>query len=159
MTKPTLTPFEAELLTHLPVLMGYARKLCRNAALADDLVQDAVVSALECREKYEMGTNMRAWLCTILFYDYTQTRRRLANRVTHCDVTETPISVEATQLQTVELHDALRAVEQLPKQFRSPLAMYVLDDASYEDIAKKHRISLGTAKSRLHRARARLAHV
>ncbi|QIE47659.1 RNA polymerase sigma factor [Pseudohalocynthiibacter aestuariivivens] len=147
-----------ELVTHLPAMRAFAMSLTRNAATADDLVQDAVVKAWSNFDKFQPGTNLRAWLFTILrntFYSLHRKRRREV---------EDPDGVMADQLSEKPEHDGRLAMNdfrtafaQLNDEQREALVLVGAEGFSYEEAAEMCGCAVGTIKSRTNRARKRLA--
>ncbi|MEY4984000.1 MAG: hypothetical protein RIR62_2266 [Pseudomonadota bacterium] len=147
-----------ELPLHLPAMRAFAISLTRNMAAADDLVQDAVVKAWSSFDKFEPGTNMRAWLFTILrntFYSGVRKRRR--------DVAD-PEGVHTASLFEKPAHDGrlamtdfMVAFNQLSPVHREVLILVGASGFSYEEAAEMTGVAVGTVKSRASRARLRLA--
>lgn len=146
-----------EIVTHLPALRAFALSLTRNGASADDLVQDAIVKAWRNIEKFTVGTNMRAWLFTILRNTYYSDRRRAKREVSD------PDGVFAGKLATKPDHDgrlAMRdffaAFAQLPDEQREALILVGASGFAYEEAAETCGVAVGTIKSRVNRGRKRL---
>ncbi|MEZ5714821.1 MAG: RNA polymerase sigma factor [Paracoccaceae bacterium] len=147
-----------ELVEHLPAMRAFALSLTRNGAAADDLVQDAVVKAWSNFDKFQAGTNLRAWLFTILrntFYSQYRKRQREV---------EDPDGVMAGKLSEKPAHDGRlvmvdfqAAFEQLNDEQREVLILVGAEGFSYEDAAAMCGVAVGTIKSRTNRARKRLA--
>lgn len=147
-----------ELVTHLPALRAFALSLARNGHAADDLVQETILKAWSKFDRFEPGTNMRAWLFTILrnsFYsDLRKHRRELADSD----------GIHAARLSQKPDHDghlAMRdfqiAFEKLIDEQREALALVGAMGFSYEEAAATIGCALGTVKSRVSRARKHLA--
>jgi RNA polymerase sigma-70 factor (ECF subfamily) len=156
--------FEAEALPHLPALYNFALALA-GAADAEDLVQTACVHALEHLDSYRPGTNMRAWLFTILRNAWLSRQRRV-RRGTWLEVAPgeddaVDLPDEAANLEAVlidkrwsaEVRDALLA---LPEHFRLPVYLKDVEGFGYREIAEVTGCPLGTVMSRLARGRATL---
>ncbi|WP_306113388.1 MULTISPECIES: RNA polymerase sigma factor [unclassified Roseovarius] len=147
-----------ELVEHLPAMRAFALSLTRNAATADDLVQETVVKAWGNLDKFQEGTNLRAWLFTILrntFYSLHRKRRREV---------EDPEGVMADSLSEKPHHDGRLAMNdfreafaQLTDEQREALVLVGAEGFSYEDAAEMCGCAIGTIKSRTNRARKRLA--
>jgi len=147
-----------ELVEHLPAMRAFAISLTRNSAAADDLVQDAVVKAWSNFDKFQQGTNLRAWLFTILrntFYSNYRKRRREV---------EDPDGIMAGRLSEKPAHDGhlamtdfKEAFAQLNDEQREVLILVGAEGFSYEDAAQMCGCAVGTIKSRTNRARKRLA--
>ncbi|RKF14869.1 RNA polymerase sigma factor [Roseovarius spongiae] len=147
-----------ELVTHLPALRAFAMSLTRNSATADDLVQDAVVKAWSNFDKFETGTNLRAWLFTILRNTYYSLHRKRKREV------EDPDGIMADQLSEKPHHDGRLAMNdfreafaQLTDEQREALVLVGAEGFSYEEAAEMCNCAIGTIKSRTNRARKRLA--
>lgn len=147
-----------ELPLHLPAMRAFAISLTRNMAAADDLVQDAVVKAWSSFDKFEPGTNMRAWLFTILrntFYSGVRKRRR--------DIAD-PDGIHTASLFEKPAHDGrlamkdfLVAFNRLTPVHREVLILVGASGFSNEEAAAMTGVAIGTVKSRASRARLRLA--
>jgi RNA polymerase sigma-70 factor (ECF subfamily) len=155
-----VTDFEVDLVQRLPRLRTFARRLTGyDAALADDLVQDTCVSALGAWERFEPGTNMDAWLATILRNRFLSLAKRHARRFECADDDAVARSTSGSvpqqgRLEMMALEEAfgrLRPVEQ------RALMLAATEDVSYRDIADACHCAVGTVKSRVSRARTRLA--
>ena len=147
-----------ELATHVGAMRAFAISLCRNSALADDLVQDALIKAWSKIDTFEEGTNMRAWLFTILRNTYYSLHRKRRREVEDVD------GVMAGNLAQKPDHDgrlAMRdfnvAFRQLTDEQREALTLVGAQGFSYEEAADMCGVAVGTIKSRINRARARLA--
>jgi RNA polymerase sigma-70 factor (ECF subfamily) len=160
--------FEREALPHLDALHSYAMHLSRDAADAEDLVQETYIKALNNFASYEEGTNCRAWLFRILtntFFNMRRSRKR-HNPIDSDGSPELEMAVaEAHQEQgiyrpiDVQLLDNLvskhvtDALDTLPPEFRTVLLLADLHDFSYKEIADVVECPVGTVMSRLYRAR------
>lgn len=146
-----------ELVEHLPALRAFALSLTRNGATADDMVQDTVVKAWTNIDKFQVGTNLRAWLFTILRNTYYSSRRKLNREVADVDgaFTET-LSVKPDHDGRMQLADFKSAFETLPDEQREALILVGASGFSYEEAAETCGVAIGTIKSRANRARARL---
>ncbi len=146
------------LVTHLPALRAFAISLTRNPAAADDLVQDTIVKAWTNIDKFEVGTNLQAWLFTILrntFYSNLRKHRR--------EVAD-PDGVHAQSLFVRPDHDGKlaysefqKAFDQLSPEHREVLILVGASGFSCEEAAEMMGVASGTVKSRTNRARKRLA--
>ncbi len=148
-----------------PDLMRRALFLTRSSAEADDLVQDTLLRAWLYYRSFETGTNLRAWLQRILFTTFINTYRKNKRAAVLLSDDGLRMAVDRASIERAasagnpeeELPDALRsAVDDLPTIFRSVLLHVDLEEASYEEAAKKLGCPVGTIMSRLHRARARM---
>lgn len=146
-----------ELTDHLPALRAFAISLTRNRAEADDLVQDTIVKAWTNIEKYQPGTNLRAWLFRILrntFFSHIRKHKR--------DVPD-PEGEHAGRLFVMPDHDGRMAFtefraafDRLSPEHREALVLVGANGFSYEEAAQMMGVAIGTVKSRTNRARARL---
>lgn len=146
-----------ELPAHLPALRAFAISLCGDVSAADDLVQDTIVKAWTNIEKFTAGTNMRAWLFTILRNTFFSIKRKRKREVSDSD------GVHAGRLCEKPAHDGRlafndfrRAFNQLSPEHREVLILAGASGFSYEDVAEMTGVAVGTVKSRVNRARARL---
>lgn len=142
----------------MPALRAFARSLCKNASDADDLVQDTLVKAWSKREQFEPGTNLQAWLFTILRNTfYTSVRRRRWEIEDVNGVHAEARSVEPRQEWALTIHALEDALQKLSIEQREVVVLVGGAGLSYEDVAAICGCALGTVKSRLARGRARLA--
>ncbi len=141
----------------IPALRAFAWSLCHNGSDADDLVQDTLIKAWSNREKFEPGTNVRAWLFSILRNTYyTQiVRRRREVRDETGEYAET-LRTPATQDWSVAVHALQAALQKLPPEHREALILVGAAGLSYEEAAEICGCAIGTIKSRVNRARQRL---
>lgn len=149
--------FKDNLVAAIPMLRAFARSLSGNRDRADDLVQETLVKAIANREKFRAGTNLHAWLVTILRNQYYSEGRRRRREVAD------PDGIEAARLATGPHHDGalaykdfLSALQLLPEDQREALLLIGVSEFSYEDAARVLGAPVGTIKSRVSRARARL---
>lgn len=157
-TKRQTSDFERDMIAQLPALRAFSRSLCGRQGVADDMVQNALANAWRARERFEPGSNMKAWLFTIVRNEfYSHTRR--AWRETHWDAEQSEAIPSAPDEQqwTMELGDVARALRKLPDTQREALVMVAAGGVSYEDAAKICNVAIGTVKSRVARARVALA--
>lgn len=163
---------EAEALTHLDALYRTALRLSRNAQDAEDLVQETFLNAFRSLDRFEEGTNLRAWLFRILnnafISQYRRRKRRPSSSIE--DVTEYYLydhlveggaaprteNPEQEVLDRIGDEAVLRALEDLPVEFRQVELLADVEGFSYREIADILNIPIGTVMSRLYRARRRL---
>jgi RNA polymerase sigma-70 factor (ECF subfamily) len=141
----------------IPALRAFAWSLSHNASDADDLVQDTLIKAWTHRDKFELGTNLRAWLFTILrntYYTAVVRRRREVRDET--GKYAATLSTDATQDWSVAIRSLQTALAQLPDEHREALILVGAAGLSDEEAAEICGCALGTIKSRVNRARARL---
>ncbi len=163
---PKRKEFEREALVHLDTLFNVALRLTGDKSDAEDLVQDTVLKAYRAWDKYEPGTNCRAWLVTIMRNTFINKFRRESRRpgtVQYDSVEDTSV-FEAVQDRDPEgsffrfIVDAevKQAIQDLPEEFRIPLVLSDIEGMSYAEIARVLEVPVGTVKSRLFRGRRRL---
>jgi RNA polymerase sigma-70 factor, ECF subfamily len=171
--RDTTRQFEELLSPVLGIALGMATRLTGNRDDAEDLVQETALQAFSAFGSFTPGTNFRAWFLKILFHRFLNRQRRI-NRVPH--------SVELDEVAEHNLYDQTRraglqrqsddpaallmskidsdaissALLELPDEFRSVAVLYFMEEMSYEAIAQLLDVPIGTVRSRLHRARARL---
>src|SRR5207253_3410686 len=153
MASPTPTPvdqkrtsFEQEALVHLDALYRVALRLTRNAADADDLVQETMLKAYRSWDQYEKGTNAKGWLLTILRNAFINEYRRRTRHPETVDLdTIEPYSVfsdvededpQGAFFDRIVDDEVLRAIDQLPEQFRETVVLSDVEGLSYEEIAR-----------------------
>jgi RNA polymerase sigma-70 factor (ECF subfamily) len=149
--------FKREMLAALPSLRAFAMSLIGRHDRADDLVQDTIMKAWAKQDHFEMGTNMKAWLFTILRNElYSQMRKR-GREVQDSDgyFTEA-LAQHPSQYGSLDLQDFKRALEMLPPDQREAIILVGASGFSYEEAAEICGCALGTIKSRVNRARQRL---
>lgn len=154
--------FEREALVHLDALYSFALKLARSRDDAEDLVSDTLLRALERWEQYHLGTNIRAWLFTILYHVFVSRKRRIdAREVQQPEDTEGWALFEAVGEADPEgrfydsfLDDEVtRAIHALPEEYRAAVVLSDLQGLRYAEIANILGVPEGTVKSRLFRGR------
>jgi len=142
----------------IPRLRRYARALTRSSDRADDLVQDTLLRALTKLHLWQPGTDIRAWLFTIMHHQYVNTVRREAREAATVDIEHISSSLAATtdptaRRQLVELDHALA---RLSAEQREALLLVGLEGMNYESVAQILGVPIGTVRSRLSRGRERL---
>lgn len=147
--------FDQELVGSIPDLARFARRLTRNASEAEDLVQDCVERALRHRDKFEPGTNLPAWLTTIL-KNLHFTRHKRERRIERTDLTDDTTTTEPVQESHVMLREVGEAMEHLSPVHRRLIEVVAIEGRSYQDAADTLDVSIGTIRSRLFRARTQL---
>jgi len=147
---------EAERLVELiPRLRRYARALVGDRATADDLVQDTLERAWAKLHLYRRGTDLRAWLFTVMHNVHVNRVR--ASRVTDTLEDEMPeLAQRAPQGDALLVRDLDRGISRLPAEQRAVLLLVTLEEMSYEQVARTLGIPIGTVMSRLSRAREKL---
>ena len=159
--------FEAEALPHMDALYRTALRMTKNPNDAEDLVQEAFVKAYRFWDKYERGSNARAWLFKIMtnvfINDYrSKSRSPMAVNVDELDdnflygqlaATAPGDNPEKELFAKILDDDVKRAIENLPEDFRLVVVLSFIEGFSYQEIAEIADLQLGTVKSRLHRGR------
>ena len=147
---------EAQRLVELiPRLRRYARALVGDRATADDLVQDTLERAWAKLHLYRRGTDLRAWLFTVMHNVHVNRVR--ASRVTDTLEDEMPeLAQRPAQGDALLVRDLDRAITRLPDEQRAVLLLVTLEEMSYEQVARTLGIPIGTVMSRLSRAREKL---
>jgi RNA polymerase sigma-70 factor (ECF subfamily) len=142
----------------IPRLRRYARALARDVAAADDLVQDCLARALGKLHLWQEGTDLRAWLFTILHNQYVNQVRRAVREGAAVGLSETePLLTRAPhQSKRLELRDLQRAMAKLPEEQRSVILLVGLEGMRYEEVAEVLDVPVGTVRSRLSRGREAL---
>jgi RNA polymerase sigma-70 factor (ECF subfamily) len=141
----------------LPHLRAFAFLLARDRALADDLVQDAVLRALSHAHQFTAGTNFKAWITTILRNSYfNEMRRRARAAQMSIDNIGNTTGISGGQMERLHTRDFERAFYSLPAAQREALALVGASGFVYEEAAKVASCAVGTMKSRVSRARAQL---
>lgn len=143
---------------HIPNLRRYAKVLVRDSIHAEDLVQDCLERAISREHLWRQGTNLRAWLFTILHNLYINQYLRHGSVATLVPLLDEHASVScpARQMHNLTLKDLARALDDLPEQEQQVVLMVGLEGMQYEDAATALGVPMGTVKSRLSRARRRL---
>ena len=142
----------------LPRLRRYARRLTQDVSQADDLVQSCLVRALVKEHLWQPGTDLRAWLFTILHNQHVNEVRRLVREGVVVSVEDVTPQLAAAPSAGVslELRDLEQAIAVLPREQRAVVLLAGREGQRYEEIATVLRVPVGTVRSRLSRARARL---
>jgi RNA polymerase sigma-70 factor (ECF subfamily) len=167
----TRARFEEEALKHLDALYRTALRMTRNPSDAEDLVQDALVRGYRFYDRFEPGTNFRAWLFKILTNTYINSYRRKQGRPAESSLEDTEefflynqlsndgervTDVEDTVLDRLGADAIQRAIDQLPPQFRTTVQLSDVEGLSYAEIAEATGVAKGTVMSRLFRGRRQL---
>jgi RNA polymerase sigma-70 factor (ECF subfamily) len=162
------TAFAAEAMQYAPQLYSAAMRMTRNAADAEDLVQETYLKAYRSYASFEEGTNLRAWLFRILTNTFINTYRAKQRRPQETDfgdvedlylykrigdVQQASRSAEDQLFDLFTDDEVKSALEDLPENFRLPVLLADVEDFSYKEIAEILDIPIGTVMSRLHRGR------
>jgi RNA polymerase sigma-70 factor (ECF subfamily) len=142
----------------IPYLRRYARALTGNAEAADDLVQDSLERAIARFGQFQAGTNLRAWLFTIVHNMRCDQHRRVVRRPMEIPIDDAPheASTRASQADALHLADFRRAFARLSEPHREVLALVGLEGLDYQRAADILGVEVGTVKSRVFRARESL---
>ncbi|MBN9073736.1 MAG: RNA polymerase sigma factor [Rhizobiales bacterium] len=149
--------FKTDLIAAIPSLRAFAVSLSQNADRADDLVQETLVKAWDKHESFQLGTNLKAWLFTILRNEFYSQMRKRGREVQDTDGAMTArLAVHPSQHGKLDLKDFRSALEQLPEDQREAIILIGASGFSYEEAAEICGCAVGTIKSRVSRARTRL---
>ena len=149
--------FKAELTALIPHLRAFARSLCGNAALADDVAQDAMLKAWNARERFKPGTNFKAWTFTILRNQfYSIKRRSWRSSSLEPGVAESTIVSAENPDDSIRLNELRRALSELSDDQREAIILVGASGLSYEEAGEICGVATGTIKSRVSRARKSL---
>ena len=142
----------------LPRLTRYARVLTRDPIAADDLVQECLTRALGKMHLWEEGTDLRAWLFTILHHQYISLSRRQARQRAGTELQKSyrSLAVSPNQTTRLELRDLERALAALPEEQRSVIMLVGLEGMRYDEAASLVNLPVGTVRSRVSRGRETL---
>jgi RNA polymerase sigma-70 factor (ECF subfamily) len=163
--------FETEALVHLDSLYAHALRLTRSPADAEDLVQDTFVRALRFYDRFERGSNLKAWLLRIQFNGFVNKYRRnlkehsASESMSHEPSSEATLGRSAlrslldphgTAIAPMVASEIEAALDQLPEDHRTVVILADVEELSYKEIAEVIGCPIGTVMSRLHRARKAL---
>jgi len=158
--------FEQEALPHLDTMYRVALRLTSDPSRAEDVVQDAILKALRSWHQYQPGTNLRAWLLTILRNTFINDYRREKTRGPTVDLSDAENfrlfdevgerDPEGRFFDQIIDDEVLRAIDQLPEEFRETLVLSDVEGLPYQEISTITSVPVGTVKSRLFRARRAL---
>jgi len=156
MTSPSITA--DDLRAAIPNLRAFAMSLCGNRDYADDLVQDTLVRAWGKMDRFEAGTNLHAWLFTILRHVFYSDRRKRVREVEDADGSfASRLTTVPNQHARLDLEDFHQALMKLSPDQREALILVGIEGFTYEEAAEIAGCVVGTIKSRVNRARTRLA--
>ena len=149
--------FKRLVLAALPGLRAFAVSLSGQQDKADDLVQDTIMKAWGKRDSFEMGTNIKAWLFTILRNEFYSQMRKRGREIQDSDGFYTErLAVHPSQYGSLDLQDFRKALNELPDDQREAIILIGASGFSYEEAAEICECAVGTIKSRVSRARVRL---
>lgn len=149
--------FREDLVAAIPMLRGFARSLSGNRDRADDLVQETLAKAISNRDKYRQGTNLHAWLVTILRNQYYSEGRRRWREISDAEGTHAAkLTATPGHDSQLEMREFLAAMQVLPPDQREALILVGAGGMAYEEAAHVCQVAVGTIKSRVSRARKAL---
>ena len=152
-----MNEFARLLEAEIPRLRRYARALTRDVVRADDLVQSCLTRAIAKQHLWQPGTDLRAWLFTILHNQHVNDVRRSAREGNKVELTEAPqLTVQSNAIPSLELRDLETALGKLPPEQREVILLVGLEGLAYEECATILQVPVGTVRSRLSRGRDQL---
>lgn len=154
-----MTDIDRRLEAQIPGLRRYALALTRDVTAADDLVQDCLARGLGKLHLWREGTDLRAWLFTILHNQYVNQVRRTAREGAAVALSEAELGLTCPpdQDKRLELRDLVRALANLPEGQRAAILLIAVDGMRYEQAADTIGVPVGTVRSRLSRGRRMLS--
>src|SRR3954464_12686219 len=158
MMRSPMSDFARLLEAEIPRLRRYARALTRNVTRADDLVQSCLTRAVAKQHLWQAGTDLRAWLFTILHNQHVNDIRRAAREDNNVSIDDiAPVaSVQAKAMDVLALRDLEASLAKLPAEQRQAILLVGLEGLGYEEVASILRVPVGTVRSRLSRGRDQL---
>jgi RNA polymerase sigma factor (sigma-70 family) len=154
-SRRTVSEFERELVALTPFVGSWSRALCARRGIADDMVQETLERAWRGRARFEPGTNMKAWLFTILRNQINSQQRRAWRQMPWDEALGNQIEAPPLEQEWVmQLSDTARAVATLPHRRRDALILVGAGGYTYREAAEISGLAEGTVKSRVARARA-----
>jgi RNA polymerase sigma-70 factor (ECF subfamily) len=154
------TGFKTDLLGAIPSLRAFAVSLTHNTDKADDLVQETLVKAWDKHASFQPGTNLKAWLFTILRNEFYSQMRKRGREVQDSEgVMTARLAVHPSQHGRLDLEDFRAALSLLPEDQREAIVLIGASGFSYEEAAEICGCAVGTIKSRVSRARTRLQEI
>lgn len=164
--KKRYSEFEKEAIPHMKALYNYALKITGDEDDADDLVQETFLKAFRFFDKFERGTNCKAWLFRILKNSFINDYRKIKSepdKVDYEDVQNFYENIKANEIDSQHYEmdafnnmlddEVSKAISSLPEDFRTVVILNDIEGFTYEEIADFVDIPVGTVRSRLHRAR------
>ena len=150
--------FRRQLLASIPKLRAFALSLASQADHADDLVQETLMKAWNHQQSFQEGTNIKAWLFTILRNEYFSQLRKRKREVEDADGDYAAgVMTPGGQESQLDMADLRLALQQLPDDQREAVVLVGASGFSYQEVAEICRVPVGTVKSRVNRARTKLA--
>lgn len=149
---------QQRMVEEIPALRRYALMLTQNADAADDLVQDSLERAWKHLASWKRGSNLRAWLFTIMHNQYINGLRYLERRpaLLNLDCGEQLATVTQSADAHIQLEELQKAIKRLPLEQREVITLVAVEGESYKQVARILDIPIGTVMSRLHRGREAL---
>jgi RNA polymerase sigma-70 factor, ECF subfamily len=152
--------FKHDLIKTIPILRAFGLSLTGKGDRADDLVQETLVKAWAHQDSFQTGTNLKAWLFTILRNEFYTTIRKRKREVEDVDgKIAGAVGTLPEQHARLDMTDMQAALQQLPFDQREALLLVSASEMSYEEAAAVCKVAVGTIKSRVNRARTKLAEI
>jgi RNA polymerase sigma-70 factor (ECF subfamily) len=152
-----MNDFARLLEAQIPRLRRYARALTRDVSRADDLVQSCLTRGVAKQHLWEPGTNLRAWLFTIMHNQHVNDVRHGVREGITVELSEAPqLTVQSNAIPALELRDLERALGKLAAEQREVILLVGLEGMAYEEVASVLNVPVGTVRSRLSRGRDQL---
>lgn len=148
--------FETEAMPYMQDLFRVAMWLVRNQTEAEDLVQETFIQALQSFHRYELGTNCKAWMTTILYHLNSKRKRKLGQMPMLGDAEDMlaeTLRFEPSVASHITDKEILKALKDMPKNFREVVILADVEEFAYREIAEILDVPIGTVMSRLHRGR------
>jgi RNA polymerase sigma-70 factor (ECF subfamily) len=153
-----MNDFGKMLEAEIPRLRRYARALTRDVFRADDLVQNCLTRAVAKQHLWQQGTDLRAWLFTILHNQHVNEVRRAAREGTSVAIEDAApmLTTQSNAFDAMQLRDLEAAIAKLPQEQRQVILLVALEGLPYEEVASILQVPIGTVRSRLSRGRSLL---
>lgn len=153
-----MTNLASEIAARLPKLKRYARSLTKNESQAEDLTQDCLERALTRQSQFQPGTNLDAWLMTIMRSIFINGKRhdKLVREHAQRERLVPQDTAQPSQVDHVELGEVVRALRRLGRNHRLAIQLLCIEQRSHKEAARAMGVPVATAKTRLFRARERL---
>jgi RNA polymerase sigma-70 factor, ECF subfamily len=152
--------FRDDLITAIPGLRAFGFSLTSRSDRADDLVQETLMKAWKHHDSFQDGTNIKAWLYTILRNEFYSQLRKRRREVEDADGHySSRVAVQAEQHGHLDMADLKMALQQLPEDQREAIILVGASGFSYEEAATICSVAVGTIKSRVNRARTKLSDI
>lgn len=149
--------FQQDMVAQIPYLRAFARAVCHQHELAEDIAQETLIKAWRARGRFEPGTNLKAWLFTILRNEFHSHMRRAWRQTQWDEIKGDRIAAASDpQVWSVEISDTANALRALPDTQREAVVLVAAGGFSYEEAGKICGTPVGTIKSRVARGRAAL---